>query len=73
MGKLDVAGTMLAEERRLVGFYNRILSEGVDPEFGALLQRMIGAKLQYCSELERFSRGDDATAVITKQINDLYL
>lgn len=73
MGKNEVAGAVLVEERRLLAYYNRLLAEGVDAEFGALLMRMIGTKLEHCNELEKVSRGDEAIAQITKQIHDLYL
>jgi len=73
MEKKDTAKTVLAEEQRLLAWYNRLLAEGVEPELGSLLMRMIGTGIQHCGELEKFVGGDQATAEITKQINDMFL
>jgi hypothetical protein len=69
---LSLLDELLEAERKLLEQYRTRAKEEPDPELRQILDDLLSARRRYYARLEERRRAQDATAVITRQINDLY-
>ena len=67
-----VVEELLQAEQRLLELYRARASEEPDPDLRLVLEDLLTTRKRYYARLEELRRSADATAEITRQINELY-
>jgi hypothetical protein len=69
----DFMSQLIQDERRAAEAYRQRAAEVDEAALRTLLLRLSDMRALQCKELESFVREADGSAIITRQINDMFL